>query len=80
MYAPNEYNPKFMMDMITLFSQNNTDFGIVAGDFNCCDVDLVDVWRELNPTRKDYIFYSARHKSYSRLDLFFFYLRIISHP
>ncbi|XDV21840.1 hypothetical protein PO909_026860 [Leuciscus waleckii] len=33
-YAPNEDNPKFMMDTITLFNQYNTDFGIVAGDFN----------------------------------------------
>jgi len=34
-YAPNEDNLKFMMDMITLFNQYNTGFGIVAGDFNC---------------------------------------------
>lgn len=34
-YAPNEDNPKFMMDIISLFNQYNTDFGIVAGDFNC---------------------------------------------
>ncbi len=96
--APNEDSPKFMMDMITLFNQYNTNFGKIARDFNCCmdsnldkssatvsnpnasmalrlasmDVGLVDVWREFNPTRKDYNFYSTRHKSYSRLDLFFF--------
>lgn len=96
MYVPNDDCPKFMTDMVTLFSQYNTDFGIVAGDFNCCmdsnldkssllvsnpnaskalkmasnDAGLVDVWREFNPTVKYYTFYSARHKTFSRLDFF----------
>lgn len=95
-YAPNEDCPKFMSDMITLFTQHHKDLGIVAGDFNCnmdgnldkssllmsnphaskalqlaCrDAGLVDVWREFNPTTKDYSFYSARHKTYSRIDYF----------
>ncbi len=34
--APNEDSPKFMIDNITLFSQYNKNFGIAAGDFNCC--------------------------------------------
>lgn len=35
-YAPNEDCLEFMIDIVTLFSQYNKDFGIVAGDFNCC--------------------------------------------
>lgn len=31
--------------------------------------DLVDVWRELNPTSRDYSFFSHRHLSYSRIDI-----------
>lgn len=95
-YAPNEDCPKFMSDMITLFTQHHKDLGVVAGDFNCnwdgnldksshlisnpnaskalqlacSDAGLVDVWREFNPTIKDYSFYSTRHKTYSRLDYF----------
>lgn len=35
-YASNEDCPKCMTDIVTLFSQYNTDFGIVTVDFNCC--------------------------------------------
>lgn len=34
-YPPNTDCPKFMTKMIALFSQYNTEFGIIAGDFNC---------------------------------------------
>ena len=32
--------------------------------------NLVDIWRLLNPTAKDFSFFSAVHKSYSRIDYF----------
>ncbi len=32
---------------------------------------MVDVWRMLNPSLKDFSFYSGRHKSFSRLDFVF---------
>lgn len=35
-YTPNKDSPKFTMDIITLFNQHNTGFGIIAGDFSCC--------------------------------------------
>lgn len=34
---------------------------------NC---NMVDAWRCLNPTAQEYSFYSAVHKSYSRINLF----------
>uniref|UniRef100_H3A8B0 Endonuclease/exonuclease/phosphatase domain-containing protein n=1 Tax=Latimeria chalumnae TaxID=7897 RepID=H3A8B0_LATCH len=34
------------------------------------DFNLVDVWRVVNPTMRDYTFFSHRHNSYSRTDLF----------
>uniref|UniRef100_A0AAX7SZD6 exodeoxyribonuclease III n=1 Tax=Astatotilapia calliptera TaxID=8154 RepID=A0AAX7SZD6_ASTCA len=37
------------------------------------DVGLIDVWRELNPNKKDYTFFSHPHSFYSRLDYFFMY-------
>ena len=34
------------------------------------DLNLIDIWRKINPKEKDYSFYSNRHKSYSRIDFF----------
>ena len=36
------------------------------------DLNFIDIWRKRNPKEKDYSFYSNRHKSYSRIDLFLF--------
>lgn len=35
------------------------------------ETGMVDIWRLLNPSLKDYSFYSGRHKSFSRLDFIF---------
>lgn len=37
------------------------------------ELGIMDVWRELNPTIKDYTFYSSPHKNYSRIDYFLMY-------
>lgn len=29
---------------------------------------LTDIWRELNPTKKDYMHFSHAHQSYARID------------
>uniref|UniRef100_H3A4Q3 Endonuclease/exonuclease/phosphatase domain-containing protein n=1 Tax=Latimeria chalumnae TaxID=7897 RepID=H3A4Q3_LATCH len=34
------------------------------------DFNLVDVWHVVNPTTRDYTFFSHRHNSYSQIDLF----------
>ena len=34
------------------------------------EMNLIDVWREDNPTGKKYSCYSSTHKTYSRIDLF----------
>lgn len=35
------------------------------------DVSVIDSWRLVNPSFRDYSFYSARHKSFSRIDYIF---------
>lgn len=35
------------------------------------DIGLVDVWREVNSTQRDFTFFSHAHNCYSRLDYFF---------
>ena len=37
----------------------------------CCALALVDVWRSLNPARRDYTFFSAVHDVFTRIDYFF---------
>ena len=34
------------------------------------DLGLDDIWRLINPTGREYTFYSHSHKSYSRIDMF----------
>ena len=33
------------------------------------DIGLVDIWRLVNPTEREYTFFSHCHKSYSRIDI-----------
>lgn len=35
------------------------------------DTDMVDIWRSVHPSLKDYSFFSGRHRSFSRLDFIF---------
>lgn len=37
------------------------------------EMGICDVWRELNPTTREYTFFSPPHKTYSRIDYFFMY-------
>ncbi len=96
-YAPNEEDPDFFLNIKKIF----WDFGefpvILGGDFNqpldtfldkskpgisrpsktvtainllCRQNGLHDIWRLLNPTARDYTFFSNRHSAYSRTDYF----------
>lgn len=35
------------------------------------NLGLTDIWRSVNPSVKDYTFFSGRHKSFSRIDFLF---------
>ena len=39
------------------------------------ELRLSDVWRDINPTKRDYTFFSHPHSVYSRLDYFFMFQR-----
>uniref|UniRef100_A0A3P8S6T2 exodeoxyribonuclease III n=1 Tax=Amphiprion percula TaxID=161767 RepID=A0A3P8S6T2_AMPPE len=39
------------------------------------EIGLIDIWRELNPLKRDYTFFSNPHSAYSRIDYFFTFTR-----
>ena len=41
-------------------------------------IDCVDAWRSRHPTTKEFSFYSPVHRTYSRIDYFFFYKILLS--
>jgi len=41
-------------------------------------MNLVDIWRLIHPTGRDYSFFSQRHKSFSRIDYFLIDSKLIS--
>lgn len=39
------------------------------------ELGIIDIWRELHPTTRDYTYYSAPHSVYTRIDYFFIFSR-----
>lgn len=39
------------------------------------ELGVIDIWRELNPSIKDYTYYSSPHNTYSRIDYFMTYTK-----
>lgn len=45
--------------------------GIVLPFIHYTDIGLTDIWHLVNPTEREYAFFSHCHKSHSRIDFFF---------
>uniref|UniRef100_H3ASB4 Endonuclease/exonuclease/phosphatase domain-containing protein n=1 Tax=Latimeria chalumnae TaxID=7897 RepID=H3ASB4_LATCH len=60
-----DFNEVLDLQLDHSISGTNRAIHSLISDFN-----LVDVWRVVNPTTRDYTFFSHRHNSYSRIDLF----------
>lgn len=43
------------------------------------NTNILDIWRAMNPTGRDYSFYSPVHNSYSRIDYFLVDAKLIPH-
>ena len=41
------------------------------------ELNLTDVWRRMHPQTQDYSFYSGRHNSFTRIDLFLLFTQLI---
>lgn len=42
------------------------------------ELNLIDIWRHLNPSKKEFSCYSSTHKSYSRIDYFLVSAKLLS--
>lgn len=58
-------------------SRGNSDSTLISKKINALmkEMGIVDVWRELFPTRRDYSYYSTPHAVYTRIDYFLTFSR-----
>uniref|UniRef100_A0A3B4V253 exodeoxyribonuclease III n=1 Tax=Seriola dumerili TaxID=41447 RepID=A0A3B4V253_SERDU len=72
-YAPSQYEYEFFPNLTATLLQLQ-DFSLILGaDMNYFQkflsaLGLTDLYRAVNPTSKQYTFYSARHRNYSGID------------